>query len=195
MWWKTIRKPHCEGCVKKAKLKISPKTFTAYKIPPKEIEEKGNCNTKLEEAIAYLKTVDHVELELTQEILSIAPELPNAQLTYKPMPEPVACKIIEYFKESYSWASQITEFSGGDFIAEQLTSTGLETGAHPTEKGVWGVSAYVSVLDKEALDEWEGKVVKYEVMITCESAGTRHLWLSLTTNEDDVFKKFKSILL
>jgi len=195
MWWKTIKKPCCEACVKKAQLKVSPKTFTTYKIPPKEIEEKGNCNTKLEEAIAYLKTVDHVELELTQEILSIEPELPNAQLTYKPMPEPVACKIIEYFKESYSWGSQITGFTGGDFIAEQLESDGSETNKKPTEKGVWGVSAYVSILGREEVDFWEEQLVKYEVMITCESAGTRYLWLSLTTNEDDVFEKFKSILL
>jgi hypothetical protein len=38
MWFDILKQP---------RLKVSPKTFTAFKIPPKEEQEEGDCNKKL----------------------------------------------------------------------------------------------------------------------------------------------------
>ena len=123
MWWNILKQP---------KLSLSPKTFTAFKIPPKE-EEEGDCNRRLKEYYNKLKNrqlslyltlnqfqlhsdnfnVDKIEVEYNKQTyvnywpkgrerwsgsMDMAQE--SISHKYEPVPEPVACKALEWMKEN-----------------------------------------------------------------------------------------------
>jgi len=93
MWWNII---------KQSKLRVSPKTFTAWKIPSKE--EGGDCSKRLKEIADSLKTKEGLLVYLQD--VSTTDEIRRRNYIhgkyaetiwslYNPIPEDIACEVLE----------------------------------------------------------------------------------------------------
>jgi len=100
MWWNII---------KQSKLRVSPKTFTAWKIPSKE-EEGGDCNKRLKEIADSLKTKEGLLVYLQD--VSTTDEIRRRNYIhgkyaetiwslYNPIPEDIACEVLEKIQSNY----------------------------------------------------------------------------------------------
>jgi len=99
---------------------VSPKTFTAYKIPPKEEQEEGECNRRLKEYVEKLRNAPfQVSFEKVKEAGYSSPKDGNNgdpehhkaryygggftgehyEFVYEPIPEEVACFALEKLDE------------------------------------------------------------------------------------------------
>ena len=125
--------------LKQSRLKVSPKTFTTFKIPPKEEQEEGDCNRKLKEYAEQLKN-RAFELKTTNDDLQnkgyyineyVGPAQKSKTYSigkvigeemhffkYETVPEDIACKFLDYIGKSFM--SHTVDFPDG-YVANRWT--------------------------------------------------------------------------